>query len=1126
MPEFELEDNPHAYFPFGFQLSRQAWESYAVASLVGKPGAEQTESLPGRVRVLAWRINEKRLHSTRLPEPVHAGQLLSVGLINEILRFLVAYYTQDERPGTLSQAQEWTGRRFGPQLIDHPPPAFVRLFPPQAVAGERSTPDEYLRGASPTLAEKEAANREIVLGEMILLWLAGENPAFRPYRDLFDDADLRRQTPYEPLIAALDRYFAAQPPVTDLGMTLFEALRAPMKNSPHSLEGQLLYLREHWAKILPARLLARIARTTDILREEETMRGLGPGPAQVLRFAADATEYGLSVAESEAFSRDADWMSNVVLIAKSVYVWLDQLGKKYRRAVRTLAEIPDEELDRLARWGFTGLWLIGLWRRSPASRQIKRIMGNPEAVSSAYSLYDYVIADDLGGEEAYRNLRERAGQRGIRLASDMVPNHTGLYSKWVIEHPDWFVQVSAPPFPVYRFTGVDLSEDPAVEIRLEDGYWDRRDAAVVFRRMDRRTGETRYIYHGNDGTTMPWNDTAQLNFLLPAVREAVIQTILHVARKFPIIRFDAAMTLAKRHYQRLWFPLPGEGGAIPSRAEHGLTKEAFDAAFPAEFWREVVDRVAAEAPDTLLLAEAFWLMEGYFVRTLGMHRVYNSAFMNMLKMEENAKYRATVKNVLEFTPEVLKRFVNFMNNPDEDTAVAQFGRDDKYIGVALLMVTMPGLPMFGHGQVEGLTEKYGMEYCRAYWDEKPDEHLIRRHEMEIFPLMRRRLLFSGSENFAFFDFYTPDGRVDENVFAYANRAGEQRAVILYNNAYTDTRGRIRQSTPINLGVGDHKNLVRRSLAEALSLRADEHVFLMYRDHKSGLEYLRAGRKFAHEGLAVELRAYQYFAFLDFHEIVDADGSWAALETRLDGRGVPDMAAARRELQLEPLLNSFRALLAPATLAVWRDDDPAGRERGKAQVASFLTAVGEPAETADKLLADLEELFAPALVPATEPAVEHILAAWLVVRRLGSGNAVNPPANREESVARYGDLLLQKTAAEAFRAFVPDDETATLDALLVRLLLRFGGEATDVAALFADQTARQCLLVNTYREVAYFNKEQLAKTLAALLGALKLSAAGADIIAAEQARFDCLRDAAEQCGYRLCDMPVTGEAKQS
>ena len=58
-----------------------------------------------------------------------------------------------------------------------------------------------------------------------------------------------------------------------------------------------------------------------------------------------------------------------------------------------------------------------------------------------------------------------------------------------------------------------------------------------------------------------------------------------------------------------------------------------------EFWREVVDRVSDESPDTLLLAEAFWMMEGYFVRTLGMHRVYNSAFMHMLRNEDNSKYR-------------------------------------------------------------------------------------------------------------------------------------------------------------------------------------------------------------------------------------------------------------------------------------------------------------------------------------------------------------------------------------------------------------------------------------------------------------------------------------------------------
>jgi glycosidase len=271
----------------------------------------------------------------------------------------------------------------------------------------------------------------------------------------------------------------------------------------------------------------------------------------------------------EAFSRDADWMSNVVLIAKSTYVWLDQLSKKYQRPIHHLSDVPDEELDRLGRWGFTGLWLIGVWERSRASQTIKQIMGNPEAMASAYSVYDYEIANDLGGKAAYEDLKERAWKRGLRLSADMVPNHMGIFSRWVVEHPHWFIQMPYPPFPVYQFTGANLSDDSRVVLQIEDGYWQHRDAAVVFKRIDTATGEVRYIYHGNDGTNMPWNDTAQLNFLLPEVREAVIQTILHVARQFPIIRFDAAMTLAKRHYSAS-YPQPVRRHS--SRAEHGLPR--------------------------------------------------------------------------------------------------------------------------------------------------------------------------------------------------------------------------------------------------------------------------------------------------------------------------------------------------------------------------------------------------------------------------------------------------------------------------------------------------------------------------------------------------------------------------
>ena len=86
---------------------------------------------------------------------------------------------------------------------------------------------------------------------------------------------------------------------------------------------------------------------------------------------------------------------------------------------------------------------------------------------------------------------------------------------------------------------------------------------MVFQRRDRQTGERRYVYHGNDGTSFPWNDTAQLDYLRADVREAVIQTILDVARRFPIIRFDAAMVLAKKHVRRLWYPEPGAAAGSP-----------------------------------------------------------------------------------------------------------------------------------------------------------------------------------------------------------------------------------------------------------------------------------------------------------------------------------------------------------------------------------------------------------------------------------------------------------------------------------------------------------------------------------------------------------------------------------
>ena len=555
----------------------------------------------------------------------------------------------------------------------------------------------------------------------------------------------------------------------------------------------------------------------------------------------------------------------------------------------------------------------------------------------------------------------------------------------MIEHPDRFLSLPEPPYPAYSFTGVDLSPDPRVEVRLEDHYWDRTDAAVVFQRRDRGSGETRYIYHGNDGTSMPWNDTAQLDYIRRDVREAVIETILDVARRFPIIRFDAAMTLAKKHVERLWYPEPGHGGAIPSRAEHSMTKAEFDRAIPEEFWREVVDRVAAEVPDTLLLAEAFWLMEGYFVRTLGMHRVYNSAFMHMLRDETNAEYRLVIKNTLEFDPEILKRYVNFMNNPDEKTAVEQFGKGDKYFGVATLMSTLPGLPMFGHGQIEGFGEKYGMEYRRAYHDESPDQWLVDRHEREIFPLLHRRRLFAEVRDFLLYDLVAPEGHVNEDVFAYSNRAGDERALIVYNNRYADASGVIRESVGFaERGPDGTRSIVRRTLADGLAIHREHGWFTVYREALSGLEHLRSNRELVERGLEVRLGAYGRLVLLDFREVADgAAGQYARLAERLGGRGVPSVEDALRELQLQPVHDALRAvadddLLRRVVAAATADGDPSDdlvaglRSEATTRMAGFLAAVrdatgapGDPGEVADRLGDELAAILSLRAILATD-----------------------------------------------------------------------------------------------------------------------------------------------------------------
>jgi hypothetical protein len=294
--------------------------------------------------------------------------------------------------------------------------------------------------------------------------------------------------------------------------------------------------------------------------------------------------------------------------------------------------------------------------------------------------------------------------------------------------------------------------------------------------------------------------------------------------------------------------------------------------------------------------------------------------------------------------------------------VDQFGKGDKYFGVCTLMATLPGLPMFGHGQVEGFTERYGMEYRRAYHDESPDPWMVSRHEQQIAPLLHRRGLFADVRNFLLYDFYSDFGSVNENVFAYSNSLGDQSALVIFNNKYADAHGWIRVSSAFAEKHAGGRTLRQRTLADAFALSGDDAQFLAARDTMTGDEHLYSGRELAEKGMRVELGAYQCRVLLDWkHLRDDAHHPWRELYHQLQGRGVRSLADAMRELQLRPVHVAFSAVLErkivdaafPPRSTERMTGDEAGRQKATKQTSG---AERTPARPNDESIAALSSRF--------------------------------------------------------------------------------------------------------------------------------------------------------------------------
>ncbi|MCC6155744.1 MAG: hypothetical protein IT367_18395 [Candidatus Hydrogenedentes bacterium] len=419
--------------------------------------------------------------------------------------------------------------------------------------------------------------------------------------------------------------------------------------------------------------------------------------------------------------------------------------------------------------------------------------------------------------------------------------------------------------------------------------------------------------------------------------------------------------------------------------------------------------------------------------------------------------------------------------------------------------------------------------------------------------MRKRYLFSGVEHFAFYDFHSEHGHVDENVYAYSNRAGGERSLVFYNNAYNTTAGWIKQSTGLNQGRGDEGNIISKSLADSLGLRREDNVYYAFRDHREGLEYIRHSRQLCDEGMFVHLSAYGWHAFIDWREVLDTDGSWGDLAWRLEGRGVGSLDYERRRRELAPLLDAFRAYFSVARVKSLieslegKSKAPAAVEESVAPLDGLLKAFKPYASISDSA-ADLAKFCGQALVhwrreqDLARPHVDNELAEEREINRWAVPVAYALLKPVSVALARGGDLhdgagwldawLMTQDVVAVLSEILGDSWHGDISTKLLRSALRFAEHPlhrieappsliAQFEHILDDADVQQYLQFNEHEGTVYLNREQLERLLQAFtdirepaLEHIQHAEAKAVALQSEREACSAILAAADSCGYRV------------
>ncbi len=185
-----------------FHVSRQSRDYYRFEERVFTLSGNVVFPDYGAVRRFAHAINEKRDAKNRPERAVKASHLNAMALIDEVLHHVVRLYRKQVVPTLFSEAIAFLQARLGDDvevLIRR----FAEEFPPLPVYRGEMTLDDYLAGRC-----GDDPAREVELEELLMLFIANQNPAFRPFAELFSDETLARTTRYREATAALGEYVA------------------------------------------------------------------------------------------------------------------------------------------------------------------------------------------------------------------------------------------------------------------------------------------------------------------------------------------------------------------------------------------------------------------------------------------------------------------------------------------------------------------------------------------------------------------------------------------------------------------------------------------------------------------------------------------------------------------------------------------------------------------------------------------------------------------------------------------------------------------------------------------------------------------------------------------------------